>query len=92
MVIPINKNVVNNFHFFEKSSKSMSSLMEAKPYINVVNNFYCFEKGRGKPKINVVNIFYKIYQIGRKPAQPDADRSGFEGLERSQGVRIGSRN
>jgi hypothetical protein len=34
-----------------------------------------------KPKINIVKIFYKIYQKGQKPAQGDADRSGFEVLE-----------
>jgi hypothetical protein len=45
-----------------------------------------------KPNIYVVNIFYKIYQIGRKLAQADADRNGFEGLEWSEGARIGSRH
>jgi hypothetical protein len=33
-----------------------------------------------KPKIKVVKN-YKIYQIGRKPAQADADHSDFDWLE-----------
>jgi hypothetical protein len=33
-----NINVVNNFYIFEKSSKSMSSSVEAKPKTNVVKN------------------------------------------------------
>jgi hypothetical protein len=81
--------VVNIILLFRKSSKSMSPSKEAKPIINVINNFYFFEKSsklvsssmEAKPNINVVNIFYKIYQIGRKTTQADADRSGFEGLE-----------
>jgi hypothetical protein len=55
-----NINVVNNFYFFEKSSKLLSSSMMAYIFI-----------------VNIVNIFYKIYQIGRKPVQADADRSCF---------------
>jgi hypothetical protein len=45
-----------------------------------------------KSNINVVNNFYKSFQKGRKPAKADANRSGFEGLESSQGVRIGLRH
>jgi hypothetical protein len=52
-----------NIFYFEKSSKSKLSSMQAEPNINVVNNFYFFKKSsetmstsmEAKPTMNVIN-------------------------------------